>query len=115
MGKIVDLSYLEKVCEGDREFMREMIEAFIETVPESLEEAAAASTKKDWASLARLVHKMKPSISFMGIDSLKADVLELEAAAKEGKQVDVILKLLEKVRATALQAIEELKVALQAL
>ncbi|WOK08833.1 Hpt domain-containing protein [Imperialibacter roseus] len=108
MANIIDLSYLEKVCEGDTEFMKEMIEAFIDTIPENLTEMQSAHDAADWPLLARIVHKMKPSIAFMGIEELKANVLELEALAKEGKKPAEIKVLVNKVDGTTTQAIAEL-------
>lgn len=112
MANIVDLTYLEKVCEGDKEFMQEMIEAFIETTPESISDLNSASLSRDWEQVARVAHKMKPSVAFMGIEPLREMVLEVESLAKEGREGDHIKELLRQVGELSNQAIEELKLAL---
>ena len=115
MAHIIDLTYLERVCEGDTEFMQEMISAFVETIPETLVEMKNANAAADWPGLARIVHKMKPSLAFMGIEELKGNVLELEALAKAGTDIKGIGNLVERVNATANQAIAELKEAQKSL
>jgi HPt (histidine-containing phosphotransfer) domain-containing protein len=113
MANIVDLSYLEKVCEGDTDFMKEMIEAFIETIPENLKEMQVAHKAGDFPLLARIVHKMKPSITFMGSEELKANVLKLEALAKESKQGPEMNSLVAGVHETTTRAIAELEEVLK--
>lgn len=115
MAKLIDLSYLEKVCEGDSEFMQEMISAFIETIPETLVEMKNANAAADWPGLARIAHKMKPSVAFMGIEELKSNILTLEALAKEGTNTKEIIHLVDQVNVTANQAIAELKEAQKSL
>ena len=74
-----------------------------------------ANAASDWPGLAKIVHKMKPSLAFMGIEELKGNVLELEALAKEGANIKGIDSLVERVNATANQAIAELKEAQKSL
>ncbi|MEL7006525.1 MAG: ATP-binding protein, partial [Bacteroidota bacterium] len=74
--KITNLSYLSGVCHGDKDFMRDMIETFITNTPQSLKAMHEAAEKKDWVTVGRNAHKIKPSISFMGLEDLKPIVTQ---------------------------------------
>lgn len=108
MKTIVDLTYLETVCEGDKEFMQEMIQAFLNTIPDNMSEIRTLAGSGDWAELARVAHKMKPSVTFMGIEPLKEKIIALESAAKQGTDVSLMKQLATEIEAVVEQAVTEL-------
>jgi HPt (histidine-containing phosphotransfer) domain-containing protein len=82
----VDLTYLSSMCDGDKTFMRDMIASFIEEIPLTLNNLSTQLQKKDWETLGKLVHKMKPAIQFMGLKKTYEVVKETESNCKnEGK------------------------------
>ncbi len=113
MGQIVNLRYLETVCEGDRDFMQEMIVAFLETIPQSIRELQVAANAEDWEQLARVAHKMKPSIAFMGIEPMKILVADIETMAKSGSPSPHLPQLVLEMGALSQTAITELQEALK--
>ena len=96
VDKIVDLSYLKTVSGGDENFMREMIEIFLSQAPTSITGMKSSLENKDWEGLAYTAHKIKPSITFMGIEAMKEVILKIEELAKEERDLDQIPILLEK-------------------
>lgn len=105
----VDLSYLKKVCNGDQNFIQEMIATFIQNTPDVLNEMKEASSRESWSEVGQLAHKLKPSITFMGINSLKTIVKEIEHEGKEGLKTESLpekVNLLNKVCNEAFRELE---------
>ncbi|MEM7110259.1 MAG: ATP-binding protein, partial [Bacteroidota bacterium] len=70
-AEIIDLSYLQGVCNNDQNFMREMIDTFVNNTPQIISEMMDRSAKNDWKQVSALAHKLKPSVTFMGLNQIK--------------------------------------------
>jgi len=105
---IIDLSYLRKMSNNDEAFVQEMVSSFIEKTPELLTQINLAKEDKKWMEVSDLAHKLKPNLSFMGMDSLKNLVLEIENNAKTGTSTEKIPELVEKLISSVKDAITEL-------
>ena len=82
-----DLAYLRSVSDNNEEFLREMIQTFVETIPPVLREMESCLSEKKWMKLSRLAHQIKPSFSLMGIEALGKTVIYIEANA--GQQTNL--------------------------
>ena len=87
--------------------MKEMIEVFIKTVPETIEQFNE-HVDKDWDKVASFAHKIKPSITFMGVESLKTIVKEIEVNSKERKNLDKVKDMIDLFVLTGTRACNEL-------
>lgn len=103
---IIDLSYLERVSDGNKAFIRELMQTFLESMPKSINEIHALARDGDWPQLAKAVHKIKPSITMMGIHTLKEKIVLLEQEAKAGNQPAKIDMLVSEVTTRLSQANE---------
>jgi len=92
---LYDLSYLKKVSNNNEEFIQEMVQTFIQTIPDSLDQLEDSVNKADWLRTSRLVHQIKPSLTLMGIHTLKdtAVILEEEFKTEEIPSSDNIESL----------------------
>lgn len=81
-SSLVDLSYLRNVSNNDPEFIREMINTFLESMPKTINEIQTYTEAKDWNNLGKSIHKIKPSLTMMGMPSLKALAIEMEQQCK---------------------------------
>ena len=80
----INLTYLESISEGDNEIIKELINIFIEQVPEFYEGFAENFEKKDWLKIAALAHKAKSSVLSMGMEDLgNRDLKNLELICKQ--------------------------------
>ncbi|BDC99365.1 Hpt domain-containing protein [Persicobacter psychrovividus] len=95
MSTMIDLTYLKSICDGDTDFMNDMIETFLQGTPDMIKQMKEACQSQDWARLGALAHKVKPSISFMGISSLEALILEIEHSGKDAKNLDKMAGMVE--------------------
>lgn len=86
----IDLSYLNKVSGGNEAFISDMVNTFIETLPKSIEEIQNALNAKEWEVLARAVHKIKPSLTMIGLSKTRDIGGIIEESAKERKSLDTV-------------------------
>ncbi len=107
--RLIDLSYLRKMCNNDEGFVQEMISSFVEKTPELLAEMSKAADEQNWRQVGSLAHKIKPNLSFMGIHSLKDLVLEVEKSGKNQQDLDSLPAKAKELISTVNQAIQELK------
>jgi len=78
----LDLSYLKDVSSGSNEFMIEMIDLFLAQTPEYFENLAQFVRDENWVKVGELAHKIKPTLAFMGADSAKETMAEIENKAR---------------------------------
>jgi len=79
---VIDLTYLKTVSNNNQEFIQEIVTTFLESMPKSIEDIHTHLKEKDWMQLGKVVHKIKPTITLMGIHQLKDKILELELETK---------------------------------
>lgn len=97
-NQLFDLTLLEKVASGNKNFIAKMIEIFQEETPRDMNELKQALVDKDYELIKSVVHRIKPSLAHV------ADVSILNIVTDIGKdnitQNDLISKanlLIEKV------------------
>jgi PAS domain S-box-containing protein len=106
-----DLSYLKSASNNNEEFIKEMISTFLTTMPKSIEEIRTFTKQKEWEKLARATHKIKPSITLMGLHVAKASAIEIEAIAKTKKPTENFSQLVEDFCLLLDASLENLKTA----
>jgi PAS domain S-box-containing protein len=106
--KTVDLTYLKQMSDNDINFITDMVKSFMSQSPKEIENIWIHYAKNETDEIANLIHKIKPSITFMGIHALKDLVLEIEENAKQ-KKLDLLKDQLKTFENICKAAIEELK------
>lgn len=91
-----DLAYLESMSMGNNELIIEMIQIFIDQLPEFTEGMAAHLKDGDYIALGALAHKAKSSVAVMGMDSLASDLKTLELNAKAGVETESYAALVDR-------------------
>lgn len=112
----VDLSYLRDVSSGSNEFMVEMIELFLDQTPAYFEQLDQYIKEENWLRVADIAHKIKPTLAFMGADSAKDDMAEIEVNARNLKNLDKIqpaFQLLNDLSSELFSKLEEIKAGLK--
>ena len=110
--KTVNVTYLEEVCGGSEEVIKEMVDIFLEQVPEFYNEMQGLLREKKYHDLGMLAHKAKSSVAIMGMDHLALRLKELELSAKSEEKVDEYNNYLAEFKTETDKAIAELKVYL---
>lgn len=89
---MVDLTFLKKFTKGDAQKMKRYISMYLEVVPTIFEEMRRNLTDENWEQLRINAHSLKPQADFMGVNSLKEELIKIEEAVKS-KEYEVLEKL----------------------
>jgi HPt (histidine-containing phosphotransfer) domain-containing protein len=86
----LDLTYLRGIASGSTEFMIDIIDLFLSQIPEYFEKLDQFIKDKNWADAAEIAHKIKPSLTFMGVQSAMESMAEIEMNARNLENLDAI-------------------------
>ena len=109
MSRITDLSYLEMVSDGDKEFIEQVVESFIENNAQIIISLKEEQEAKNWVKMGQLIHKIKPSLEMVGLTPLKEKIVQAETNLKNEANIEETIPLVDEIIANCQQAIEELK------
>lgn len=102
------LDKIRDLASGDNGFIADIAAAFLEEVPEAIDQINQGLINKDFSQVYQNAHKIKPTIQLFDIDVFE-DVLVLQDWGKfEQKNVDVTVEF-ERVNAVIKTVILELK------
>lgn len=108
--KVVNLERLYELADGDLAFIEEMKEIFLVENPEEIRQIEESISSRDFNRVYHTVHKMKSTISFMGLSPLlQPDLEKLETLCKNGGDIPAMQSILAKVKTVCEEAAEELK------
>lgn len=65
---MINFSYYESVAEGDLEFLINILQTFIDEVPDAISNLEKAYKEGDYQLSLKIIHKLKPSFSHLNID-----------------------------------------------
>ncbi|HZY79974.1 MAG TPA: ATP-binding protein [Cyclobacteriaceae bacterium] len=105
----IDLSYLKKVTSNNDAFLKDMIVTFLETMPKSINEIRTSINAKDWESLARAVHKIKPSLAMMGLNKTRDVGAMIEMSSKDRTDLQKLPEITQGFCVQLESALEQLK------
>lgn len=111
-SKVVNLSYIEEVCGGSKEIMKEMIDIFFVQIDEFNQEMKELLAEGKYHDLGLLAHKAKSSIAIMGMDYLAERLKKFELSAKEGSDIDSYQGYVDEFKQLTSDAIAELNIYL---
>ncbi len=90
--KITDLSYLKEMSGNDKTIIGEMIDIFLEQIPEFEEEISSSFNAKNWQELGAFAHKAKSSVRTMGMEYSGDCLDQLEHFSKGNLKFELQLK-----------------------
>jgi HPt (histidine-containing phosphotransfer) domain-containing protein len=79
---MVDLTFLKKFTKDDAQKMKRYILLYLDVAPKTFEEMKRNLKNEDWEQLRINAHSLKPQADFMGIDSLKKELIKIEEAVR---------------------------------
>lgn len=93
--KYIDPEMLQELANGDQEFISEMINIFLEDVPDSLKKMNEAMKASDLQTVARQAHKLKPSSGMIGAEITTSLASQIEEIANNNDPDQQLVDLLE--------------------
>ncbi len=79
---MVDLSFLKKFTKDDPIKMKRYISLYLDVAPKTFKEMQENLKNGDWDQLRINAHSLKPQADFMGIKSLKEELIKIEDAVR---------------------------------
>jgi CheY-like chemotaxis protein/HPt (histidine-containing phosphotransfer) domain-containing protein len=113
VSKLYDLSLVESISGGDKEFIKKMITLFIETVPKDAQQLKQESKSGNWSQVGKIAHKLKSTIDSMAIKSIQQDIRIIESNAKEGSSIDILPVLIERIVKVIGTCVEQLQTEME--
>ena len=108
--KICNLDYLKSHSPNNPKFLKEMLQMLLEQTPVAIEQMNKHLSTADWNELYGNLHKMRPSLDFMGMPKdIGTTAKQIEEYAKEQEHLDLIPTLLLKLEKALEQAYKELE------
>ena len=76
----IDLSFLTRISGGDNVFVKDVISSFLETAPPIVDAIRLGLSESNSFSISQSIHKVKPSLTMLGLVKTKelGDYLEAE-------------------------------------
>lgn len=104
---LYDLGKLINMGRNDQEFIKKMLRLFISETPPSVDKIVEAYKVGDFDSIKYYAHRMKPSITNLGIETLKEEIVKIEFVKDKGADMDLMINKLD---TTIAEVVRQLKV-----
>lgn len=108
--KLYDLCMIDRLCRGNQEKVKQMVEVFVTQTPQSVEEIKKAYVNGDYAVIKSIAHRIKPTLSYYAIVKIEKDVLMIERLAKEGManpELDFKIRKLDEVISSVVEKMKQ--------
>ena len=115
METTIDLTFLNGFASGDADKMKKYINMFLQSAPSLLTQIKQNLETQNWSDVKIAAHSLKPQVNYLGIVSLKDDILTIEQLAGEERDLDKIPALVENVEGILGQSFPDLKAAMEEL
>jgi hypothetical protein len=107
--KLYSLEFVEEMSGGNEEFTKQLIELFIESVPESIEKINKFYENEEYEKLGKEAHKLKSTIQTVQIPSFIEKIKDMEHIGKTGEELDKLPDLIEEFNEIMPRAVEQIK------
>lgn len=107
--KYINPEYLQSVSGGDMSIISEIVDIFREQSSEAYGQMLTYLKAGDHHNLGMLAHKVKSSVTIMGMNDLAAMLKTFEMEAKEGRETGSYLSYIERFRKETEIALIELE------
>ena len=107
--KHIDTDLLKEVADGNNELIFDLVDLYIEQAPKFYAQLEDLIEKKDHQALGKLAHKIKGSLSTIGITTLAKEMKEFEQKAKANTNTNQYRSYVNRYKEISREAIVELK------
>lgn len=107
--KLYDLTMVSSIAGGDANFIKKMVQIFLDTMPPSVEQLQNEMKQQNWDAVSKLAHKMKSTIDSMGIVRLKDVIRGIESNGKQKQNLETVPGLVRQVDEVLKECVQQLK------
>jgi HPt (histidine-containing phosphotransfer) domain-containing protein len=85
-----NLAKVYAISDDDKDFVLQIINLFVEEVPEDLKQLKEGIKEKDHGKAYSFAHKTKPTLDLLGMEAAHEEILQIEQWTKnEGKKKEI--------------------------
>lgn len=103
-----NLDSVEEMAGGDQDFLKVVVQTFIEEIPPDLEAMNQAVSENNPGQAYQYAHKMKPNLQMFGLE-LMPQIKVIEEWARDGKEKTKVDEAAEIITLKVDKAVNELK------
>jgi HPt (histidine-containing phosphotransfer) domain-containing protein len=107
--KLINLSYLETMSDGDAEMMQTMLEMLMVEVTEEIEKMQHETQAKNWKEVFEISHKLKTTLSFVGNEEMININKTIEHCARHVVDTEELPNLVNQLSTYAEPVLQELE------
>ena len=105
---VINLDYIDKFSNQDKEFKREIIREFVSRVPDNIQTMEKAIHEKNYSIIHRIAHDMKTTVHFMGLTVLIGHLLQrIEELSSSNGAMATIQQMFTDIKLVCMQAVQE--------
>ena len=108
--KLYDICMIDRLCRGNQEQVKKMVNVFIKEIPNAIEEIKRAYHNSDFVTVKKTTHRIKPTLSYYAIIKIEKDIRRIEALAKQGQAVPELELKITTVENVIAAVVERLKI-----
>jgi len=107
--RLYNLDRLYEIDNTNKEFIREVINAFLKSMPIHARDVVVAANEKKWDKVYFLAHKMKANIDLLNIKTIRDEIRMVERNAKAKIHPEQIVDKVKFINVTIQQCAKELQ------
>ncbi len=107
--KLYDLCMIEKLCRGNQEEVKKMVQVFISQVPQAVEDIKSAYKNFDFISVKKVAHRIKPVLGYYAIVKIEKEIRDIEEMAEQARVTYEMEATIEKLDTVIAQIVEQMK------
>lgn len=108
-AQLYTISYFLEIAGGDMDFIKKMLQLFINMMPGLIHEMIAAYERPDLQEMGRIAHKIKPNLDNMNIPSVTQTIREIEAMGKAGNNSPQLPAMLAEIKTVVENTISQIR------
>jgi len=112
-GSLFKIDQLQRLGDGNKEFIDRMLRLFILIVPESVSEMYEAFTRKDFTAIAAVAHRIKPAVDTMDIKIIKQMLDDIEESVLHKDEPLQLKEMIDSLKETVDRTVLQIKKTLE--
>lgn len=95
--KHINLEYINELADGEDDFLKEIVDTFLSTIPVNLEKLTLAINNNDRDGVLFYAHKLKGTFNFIGSTQLTHTFTLIEEHCKEAVGFELLPDLMKQI------------------
>jgi len=107
--KHYNLKKINEIAQGDHEFIREMLETFVENVTTEIARIQSFRPAKNWTAIGETAHKLASNFAYLGAQNLQTLALDIEKSVLTNNNLTGISGKVDQMCSDSIALVSELK------